>query len=37
MQFGVRHLGDQQAYEPVWQAMKQFTDDRTEDSLSQYH
>lgn len=32
MQFGVRHLGDQQAYEPVWQAMKQFTDDRTEDT-----
>jgi len=32
MQFGVRHLGDQQAYEPVWQAMKRFTDDRTDDT-----
>lgn len=28
MQMGVRYLGNNQAYEPVWQAMKQFTDER---------
>lgn len=31
MQFGVRHLGEKQDYEPVWQAMKRFTDERGAD------
>lgn len=29
MQVGIRHLGEQLDYEPVWQAMKQLTEDRT--------
>ena len=35
MQLGVRNLGTNQPYEPVWQAMKQFTEQRTEDTLDE--
>ncbi len=30
MKLGVRYLAGEQPYEPVWQAMKAFTDERTE-------
>jgi len=35
MQLGVRNLGTNQPYEPVWQTMKQFTEQRTEDTLDE--